>query len=415
MQSIKEAQIQTLLKELIVQPELKTSSNLISQTNNEVANLLLKVSSTIRNKKNVDGLLDEVVRLIGELGIAERVLLFQLDTTNTKAYLTNYWESSYTQTFNPVGFKIDLKDPPFNLFQSTLSSTVQIESLLKYYSLPNYIFNNKYKALFLKLKTKSMLLALGSSEKIKVALSLQFTTQEVVWSNEVEKALQSVVDQLAIALEKFAEEKKKEKLEKRFAKLEEKTLLEKEELLRRFASDVHDLPCSIIPALKQAITRRDFTESEKLVDELNLSLRQLINEYIVPEVNLLGFLNTLYQIVNGFKKAFKGKVSFDLPEEEINLSYRKAIELLKVVKEWFCNIEKHSCATEVNFTVEKLNDLRFSISIDDNGKGFDLEQARAYGYGISNIERRLKSIEAKFLIKSAIGKGANLKIQMAID
>ncbi|MBI1858518.1 MAG: hypothetical protein HYR97_05330 [Candidatus Melainabacteria bacterium] len=405
------AQIKSLITELAIQKEPSETSNIVSFTSNELANLILSISTDIRSGKPLEEVLDNTVLLLGKSGIAERVLLFQIDTAISRAFLTNYWESSYIPSFRPIGFEIDITDPPFTLFSLVQNKSFQIENLSRFLSMPNYLFKNKYKALCMKLKTQSMLVAIGTSDKVRLALSLHFSTREAIWSNEIEKALQSIVDQLALAIEKHSEKKLKENLETSVIELREQALCEKEELLRKFSSDVHDLPCSFIPKLKLAIKNNDLSECDQLVDELHSTLRQLINEYIIPDINLLGFIGGSYQFVNGFKKSFQGKVIIDLPEEEIALSGRSAKELFKVIKEWFCNIEKHSNATEVYFCIKVLNRLYFTVEITDNGKGFDVSDTKSYGYGILNIERRLLEINSKYKIDSKIGKGSSLKIQ----
>ncbi|OGI20816.1 MAG: hypothetical protein A3B68_09800 [Candidatus Melainabacteria bacterium RIFCSPHIGHO2_02_FULL_34_12] len=409
-------QIQSLITDLCIQPVIKEDSNIITLSGNELADISLKLSKYIRQELPIDQLLDKTVRMLGEAGIAERVLLFQIDKKGTKSLLSNYWESPYIPKFNPVGFELDLQDSSlFKLFHLNTNHTLQIEDFTKYLALPNYLFRNKLKALFLKLRTKSLLITTGSTDNIRVALNLQFCTRDVIWSNEIEKVFQSVIDQLAVAIEQYSEKRKKELLQKNIIQLQESAIREQEELFRQFASDVHDLPCSIIPNLKKAINDKDFKECEKLVDELHKNLRQLINEYVIPDINLLGFIGTMYQFVNGFKKSFKGKVSVELPDEEITLSQRNAVELFKVVKEWFCNIEKHSEATEVSFTIKILNENYFLLSIQDNGKGFDVNNTKNLGYGILNLERRLRAIKSKFEIKSEMNKGAMLNIQAPVN
>ncbi len=409
-------QIETLLHELSDEPLLSTNSNIISLTSNELADISLKISSYIRKELPIDQLLENTVEILGSAGIAERVLLFQLDKERTKALLTHHWESPYIPKFNPIGFDLDLKDAPlFKIFHLNKSHTVQVEDISKYLAMPNYLFRNKFKALFLKLETKSLLVTIGSTNNIRVALNLQFSTKKVIWSNEIEKFVQSIIDQLTVAIDQFLDRQKKESLQKNIIQLQEKAIKEHEELLRQFASDVHDLPCSIIPNLKQAIKERNFNECERLADELHNTLRQLINEYVIPDINLLGFGSAMYQFINGFKKSFKGKVLVDLPDDEINIPNKYAIELFKVIKEWFCNIEKHSEASEVNFTLKKLNESYLLITITDNGKGFNVNDTKNIGYGILNIQRRLLEINSKHEIKSEIDKGSTIRIQICTN
>lgn len=413
---ITKGQIQSLIDGLFLQPILKENSNIISLTSNELADISLKVSKHIRSDQSLDQLLENIISLLGNAGIAERVLLFQLNNDNTKALLIHYWESPYVPKFNPVGFELDLSDLPFlKIFNTNPKHSLQIEDISRYLALPNYILKNKLKALFLKLKSKSLLVTTGNSENIKIVLNIQFCTRNIIWSNETEKVIQSVIDQLAGAIQSHSDKKKRENLQRNITELQEYAIKEQEELLRRFASDLHDLPCSIIPNLKRAIKNKDLEECERLVNDIHNSLRQLINEYMVPDINLLGFVNTLYQFINGFKKTFKGNVIVELPDEEINIPHKKATELFCVVREWFCNIEKHSCADIVEFRLKKSNDYYLLITISDNGKGFDTGNTKSLGYGILNIKRRLLETNSKFEIKSEVNKGAVLKIQTATD
>lgn len=408
-------QVQTLIQELFIPPVIKEDSKIISLTSNELASISLQVSSYIRKGFPINELLENTVKVLGEAGIAERILLFQINDETTKASLINQWESPYMSKINLADLELDLRDIPlFKFFRLNSGHSLQIEDFSRYLVLPNYLFRNKFKALFIKLKTKSLLATTGSAQKVKLVLNLQFNTREVIWSNEIEKVMQSIIDQLVIAIDQSSNKKKTEDLQKNIIQLQERAIKEQEALLRQFASDVHDLPCSIIPNLKQAIREKDFIECERLVDELHNNLRQLINEYVVPDINLLGFGSVMYQFINGFKKSFKGNVYVDIPDEEINISNKKGIELFKVIKECFCNIEKHSKASDVVCRLQKMSSDFILITISDNGKGFDVSDTRNLGYGLLNIQHRLSEINSKFEIKSEINKGTTLSIQVCL-
>ena len=416
MQTLFEDQIENVVSGLLLEPELKDISNIITLTSNELADVLLKLSNVIKSEKSKDLLLENAVKPLGETGRAERILLFQLNTDKTNILLTNYWESLYVDRFNPTGVEVNISDIPIlKFFEAKQNSPLQIEDIAKYVGLPNYLFKNKLKALVLKLKSKSMIFATGSADNIKIILNLQYCTRNVIWSNEIEKAIQLIVSHLAVAAQSFAEKKKKESLQKNIVLLQESAIREQEELLCKFASDIHDLPCSIIPNLRQAIENKDLKECERLVEDLHLSLRQLINEYVIPDISLLGFVNTIFQFINGFKKSFRGKVLINLPDEEINFPHNKALELFKVIREWVCNIQKHSNASGVNFELKKLSDSYFTISISDNGKGFNVNDPYSLGYGILNIKKRLEDINCKFEIKSKPEEGSSIRIQVCSD
>ncbi len=407
--------IESLIKGLSEQPVIKNTSNIISLTSNELANISLQVSQDISKELPLDKLLANTVLLLGQAGIAERVLLFQIDNDGQKSLLTHYWESQYATKLNPVGFQFNLSDLPLSkFFDLQKSYTVQIEDLSKYLVLPSHLFKSSFKALFLKLKTKSLLVSTGTTQKVKLALNLQFCTREVIWSNEIEKVLQSIINQLAMAIEKFSDNKNKEFLQNNILLLKDNVDKEQEELYRKFANDLHDLPCTIIPNLRKAIQEKDFIECEKLVEELHINLRTLINQYSIPDINFLGFIGTVYQIVNGFKKIFKGNVIIEFPNEEISISHTKALEIIKVIKEWLCNIDKHSKATQIKFILKKLNDYYILVYISDNGIGFDVN-TKNQGFGLPSIRKRLIEMNSRSEIKSEISNGSSLRFQVCVN
>ena len=389
--------------------------NIISLTSNEIAELSLQLSKKTRTENSIDKIFKEIINVLGESGIAERILLFQVDGDKSVT-LTNYWESSYITKVNPVGFQIKQDDLPlFKIYNKSNKNTFQVEDISKFLSLPNYLIKIRIKAFFIKLKTKSVLITPGSTNNSSIFLSLQFSTRNVVWSNEVEKLLQSIVDQIVIAKEQFKERKNKEKLQENIIELKESALKEQEELQRQFASDLHDIPCSFIPRMKAAIDKKNLDEIRNLVDELNKNMRMLISEYVIPDLNLLGFIPTVYQYINNFRKIFKGNLILNLPEDEINISQKKAAELLKVMREWLCNVEKHSFATDLHFSLKRINENLFLMRIKDNGRGFDTNDIKKFGFGITNIKRRLQNLNANFNIKSRVNKGSILEIQFNID
>ena len=148
-------QVDTLIQEINNNPEITEKSNIISLTSNEIADILLKITKEIRKDFSVDVLLENIVSILCNAGIAERVLLFQVKREPQRALLTHYCEDGYVPNFNPIGFQLDLLDVPmFKLFDLSKKRNLQIEDMSKYIKLPNYLFRNKFKALFIKLKSR---------------------------------------------------------------------------------------------------------------------------------------------------------------------------------------------------------------------------------------------------------------------
>jgi signal transduction histidine kinase len=97
-----------------------------------------------------------------------------------------------------------------------------------------------------------------------------------------------------------------------------------------------------------------------------------------------------------------------IPEKELSGDKRR--NLFLCVKETLNNMLKHSKATRVVVDITATDAL--TIIIHDNGVGIDLQNLRAFGNGLQNIERRMKSIGGEFSIQNNNGTITLLKLPL---
>jgi len=97
-------------------------------------------------------------------------------------------------------------------------------------------------------------------------------------------------------------------------------------------------------------------------------------------------------------------VSEHLPDEYKTCVYR-------VVQEALHNSSRHSQATTVRIRVHQQKD-HLSLSIQDDGVGFDVRQSR--GLGLLGIEERVSRLGGKFDVNSEPGNGTILAIELPI-
>lgn len=87
------------------------------------------------------------------------------------------------------------------------------------------------------------------------------------------------------------------------------------------------------------------------------------------------------------------------------------LALYRVVQEAVVNIVKHAKAT--TGIVQLVGDgTRLSITIEDNGQGFDIKQIAATGIGLQNLESRLRLLGANHTLHSDPGHGTSLYIEL---
>ncbi|MFN3570821.1 MAG: sensor histidine kinase, partial [Polaromonas sp.] len=95
------------------------------------------------------------------------------------------------------------------------------------------------------------------------------------------------------------------------------------------------------------------------------------------------------------------------------LDPRNALHILRILQEAFANILKHTQASEIRVSTavqarEGIDGV--SVTISDNGQGFELEGAmRSGGKGLHNQLRRAQSIGGQ-LHWDPLGEGTRLRL-----
>jgi len=95
-------------------------------------------------------------------------------------------------------------------------------------------------------------------------------------------------------------------------------------------------------------------------------------------------------------------VAFDLP-------FRRS--LLLAVKEALNNAAKHSEATELLLQIRRKGH-GLTVVVQDNGKGFDLAQAKSERNGLDNMTQRMSDVGGRCLLTGQPGKGCRVEFHI---
>jgi len=92
---------------------------------------------------------------------------------------------------------------------------------------------------------------------------------------------------------------------------------------------------------------------------------------------------------------------------------RVQVELLRIVSEALNNVRKHADATIVRITAEA-GDGELLITITDNGRGFEENEAFDRGLGLQGMRERARLIGGSMLIRSELSGGTSIEIRAPI-
>jgi len=93
-------------------------------------------------------------------------------------------------------------------------------------------------------------------------------------------------------------------------------------------------------------------------------------------------------------------------DEPLDLEFKRHVFL--IYKETLYNASRHAQATTIDVSVDR-TDGQFSLSVQDNGSGFD-ETAVKYGNGIHSIRERAEKIGATLRIETAPAVGTTVTL-----
>lgn len=150
--------------------------------------------------------------------------------------------------------------------------------------------------------------------------------------------------------------------------------------------------------------------------EAHKDIREYIRSIRNTEVLTKDFVAGLIKDINSFEEQSGLRVKLDIPSgytgEELKPDIR--INTLNIIREALNNIRKHADADNVymGFTVSK---EQLCVTVEDDGKGFDIETNLANRYGLNIMRERASEIGAQIGIESEPGKGCCISLEVPLD
>ena len=171
-------------------------------------------------------------------------------------------------------------------------------------------------------------------------------------------------------------------------------------------------PQKLSPEKKQKIS-----EISQLLQDSISSVRDLSYGLRPAGMDQLGLVRIAYQLCDDFAEKNGLNVDFySAGIKDLKLDFDTAINLYRLIQEGLNNIKKHARADNVIIRLVA-SSPNIILRIEDDGQGFDvghrlakaLEEKRM---GLSNMEERVRLLEGRMDIKSQIGRGTRIFIEI---
>jgi signal transduction histidine kinase len=150
-----------------------------------------------------------------------------------------------------------------------------------------------------------------------------------------------------------------------------------------------------------------------IINESLAELRQLsksLTDDTINENNVTELLRLECEKVNDLKKC---SVAFNCHQKNIALLYQTKSILLRIVQEFLQNSIKHAHCKNIQVALNT-TEKQLQLSLQDDGKGFEIKNNTGSGIGLSNMKKRTELIGGSFNLESKKDSGTQLSITIPL-
>lgn len=213
---------------------------------------------------------------------------------------------------------------------------------------------------------------------------------------------------------------------------EQKKLLEKELAVEqeriRMARELHDGLGSMLSGIKHslsaigneaALTPEQHIKFDFTVDQLDESikdLRAVSHGMFSAELLQQGLEAALSNYCSATAAATGLQITFEcIGLKEVVIPGEQAFQLFRIVQELLQNVVRHAQAATAIVQLSFHEGL-LALTVEDNGKGFDVKQLRAGGgIGLKNVQSRVRILHGKLDIQSQSGRGTSVLVEIPLQ
>ena len=143
-------------------------------------------------------------------------------------------------------------------------------------------------------------------------------------------------------------------------------------------------------------------------------IRKICHSLVPSSLNDVGLVASIEDLLEAVGLAGKIHTEFFHCGDTDHIPEKSRLVLFRIIQEQVTNVLKHAEAT--NLSVELIVDEgTISLSISDNGKGFDNVAGRSRkGVGLHNISNRVQLLNGKVNMITSPGSGCKLNILIPI-
>ena len=193
---------------------------------------------------------------------------------------------------------------------------------------------------------------------------------------------------------------------------------------RRLARELHDETGQALTSILLGLRSVEDASAPEDVSRALADLRELVVATL-QDVRALavqlrpkalddfGLVAALERLVQTFAEASGVRVELEAQLGERRLTPEVETTLYRIVQEALTNVVKHAGASNVSILLVRRKDAA-TLVIEDDGRGFDVDEARADGLGLVGIRERVALHDGRLTLESTAESGTTLAVEVPL-
>jgi signal transduction histidine kinase len=202
-------------------------------------------------------------------------------------------------------------------------------------------------------------------------------------------------------------------------------LQSQEDERRRIAVNLHDTlgqnlliiknksRLAMQPSTDGSVIHHRLNEISEVATQAIEEVRQITQNLRPYQLDRLGLTQAVRAIIKQVSENSPTQFASHVDEIDGVFDKESEIHVYRIVQESINNIVKHSGATEATVVIKRQTAV-VSLSIRDNGRGFDASLENSGGLGLNGIAERVWILGGKSKIDASPGGGTNLAFEIPI-
>lgn len=395
-------------KEAMIKADsVMTKAKLTLQNFNVIAAHNLRGKCFQELKKKKEALVEFTTAL--EMARQDKAQQQELETLDL---LSKYYESigNFKEAMRWRYEWIDLNDKIFNETKSRiipelrgLHATIEKENLLAEEREKSAGKDNKIQNKYIYL--------------LEAALALILILFSIIFSIKANRSKRKLTDQTVLL-----EKESKHALEKEQESLKLRSLIEGQEIERhRIGRELYDGLGGMLTAARMQLEQLGkesgksmpvdkYLNLQNLITKAGKEMRQISHDLVPEGLDKLGLSSSLEQYCKSISTS-ELTVGFESSGESWTPSAVEDVPVFRTVQELLNNVLKHADATEAFVSLSYLPDA-LTLTVEDNGMGFDVKDSTKKGKGLSSIAARVAYLHGTMDIVSKTIQGTSITISI---